>query len=86
MRESKTNGVSEEKSFEDALAQLESIVRALEAGDAGLDRSLALFEEGISLVRFCTDKLDMAEQKVRVLMQNGESYEEKEFLPSEREE
>ena len=74
-----------QKSFEEALAQLESIVRALETGEAGLDRSLALFEEGISLVRFCTDKLDAAEQKVRVLMQNGDTYEEREFLPNERE-
>ena len=56
-----------EKSFEEAMARLEEIVRALESGAAGLDDSLSLFEEGISLVKLCNAKLEGAEQKVKLL-------------------
>ena len=54
-------------SFEQALARLEEIVRALEVGQAPLDGSLALFEEGISLVKLCNRQLDEAEQKIKIL-------------------
>ena len=52
------------KTFESSLARLEEIVRAMESGDAMLDESLALYEEGVKLVKFCTKTLDAAEQKV----------------------
>ena len=51
-------------SFEQALARLEETVRLLESGNAPLDESLSLFEEGIALVKLCNGKLDAAEQKV----------------------
>ena len=54
----------ENLTFEGALARLEETVRLLETGNVPLDDSLALFEEGIALVRFCNNKLDSAEQKV----------------------
>ncbi len=54
-------------SFEQALARLEEIVRALEVGQAPLDGSLSLFEEGISLVKLCNRQLDEAEQKIKIL-------------------
>ena len=60
-----------EITFEAAMTRLEEIVRALEGGNAPLDTSLALFEEGVSLVKFCNQKLDAAEQKVKIL-QRGE--------------
>jgi len=53
--------------FEEALARLEEIVSALERGDAPLDESLCLFEEGSRLMKECTDLLNQAEQKVRML-------------------
>jgi len=56
-----------EMSFEAAMARLEEIVRSLESGNAGLDDSLGLFEEGISLVKLCNAKLEGAEQKVKLL-------------------
>jgi len=56
--------------FELALARLEEIVRAMESGSAALDSSLALFEEGIGLVKFCTKALDTAEQKVKILQKD----------------
>ena len=57
--------------FEQALARLEEIVRSLENGSAPLDDSLAMFEEGISLVRFCSDKLENAENKIKILVSDS---------------
>lgn len=51
-------------SFEAALAELQGIVEALEAGKAGLDESLALYEQGVELVRLCNQRLDEAGQRV----------------------
>lgn len=55
------------KTFEQAVERLEEIVKSLEAGKAGLDETLRLYEEGIALVRECNEKLDGAEQKIRTL-------------------
>lgn len=67
----------EKLTFEDALANLEKIVRSLEEGNVPLDNSLALFEEGTKLVRFCNEKIDAAEQKVKILTEkNGIMTEE----------
>ena len=54
--------------FEQAMARLEEIVNILERGDAPLEQSLALFEEGASLMKQCSTLLDKAEQKVTKLM------------------
>ena len=53
--------------FEQAMARLEEIVNALERGDAPLEESLGLFEEGAKLMKQCSDLLDKAEQKVTKL-------------------
>ena len=70
--------IKESLTFEQALARLEVIVRSLENGSAPLDDSLSMFEEGISLVRFCSDKLVNAENKIKVLVsdQNGNMTEQ----------
>ena len=64
-------------SFETAIARLEEIVRMLESGNAHLDKALAAFEEGVSLVKLCNSRLDMAEQKVKILTlgENGNLVE-----------
>ena len=54
-----------EMTFEAALQRLEEITRVLETGSVSLDDSLKLFEEGVSLVRFCNEKLESA--KLRIL-------------------
>ena len=56
-----------EMTFEAAIARLEEIVRMLEGGSAPLDKSLAMFEEGVALVKLCNARLDSAEQKVKIL-------------------
>lgn len=60
-----------EMSFEEALARLEQIVKALEGGNVPLEDLIKLFDEGTALVKFCTEKLDAAEDKVRVLQNRG---------------
>ncbi|MBR6725709.1 MAG: exodeoxyribonuclease VII small subunit [Clostridia bacterium] len=77
------NRNNENLSFEAALARLEEIVRALESGNAPLDSSLAMFEEGVSLVRLCGDKLDRAEQRIKILVSSGDGeMTEQDFAPS----
>ena len=58
---------NKEPTFEEALARLEEIVRALESWQSKLEDSLALYEEGIRLARACNEKLDGAEQKIKML-------------------
>jgi|GEM_PF-49914 exodeoxyribonuclease VII small subunit len=57
--------------FERALAELESIVEKLEAGDLTLDESLKHFERGVQLTRACQAALKQAEQKVEILMRKS---------------
>ena len=54
--------------FEQNMARLEQIVRTLERGDAPLEESLKLFEEGTGLVRACGALLDQAELQVKKVM------------------
>lgn len=56
-----------EWTFETAMARLEDIVAVLESGNATLDESLKLFEEGTKLTAFCNESLKTAEQKITQL-------------------
>ena len=61
--------MAEEKlTFEQAMGRLEEIVKRLERGDAPLEESLSLVEEGTRLLGGCSAQLDSAEQKVRKLL------------------
>ena len=53
--------------FEASLARLEEILRALESGYATLDEMLKLYEEGVGLIRSCNERLEAAEQSVKML-------------------
>lgn len=55
------------KTFEEAMDRLDEIVGLLERGDAPLEESLKLFEEGTKLMKQCSGLLDKAEQKVHQL-------------------
>lgn len=66
-------------SFEQAASRIDEIVRMLERGDAPLDKSLALFEEGAMLIKAAGKMLDEAEQTVTRL-QKGVDGELKESL------
>jgi exodeoxyribonuclease VII small subunit len=70
------------KDFESALKSLEEIVSQLEGGDLTLDRALELFEQGVKLSRFCSDKLEEAERKVEVLTRTADgTMKETPFTP-----
>ncbi len=65
------------QNFENSMLRLEEIVKSLENGSADLDSALALYEEGIKLVRTCGGMLDEAEKKIRILQkdENGDLTE-----------
>lgn len=58
--------------FEQSIARLDEIVKALERGDKPLEEALALFEEGTRLIKSCGKLLDEAEQKVVKLRRGPE--------------
>jgi exodeoxyribonuclease VII small subunit len=60
------------KDFEAAIAELEDIVKKLEEGDLALETSLALYERGVQLSRFCHARLEDAERRIEVLDERGE--------------
>lgn len=72
-----------EEKFEEALGKLDEIVRKMESGDLTLEESLAAFEEGIRLSRFCTRKLDEAERRVEILLKTEEGFDTMPFKEKE---
>lgn len=61
-----------DKKFEEALEELEKVVERLESGELSLEDSLAAFEEGVKLVRFCNQKLIEVEKKIELLVKDKE--------------
>lgn len=60
-------------SFEETLNELEQIVEAMEKGDLNLEDSMAMFERGLSLSQASQEKLQNAEQKIQILMQDKQN-------------
>ncbi len=56
------------KNFEEAMQRLEEVVARLENEEVSLTESLKLFEEGVKLMRFCHQRLDEVEAKVKILV------------------
>lgn len=61
-----------EMSVEEAFERLEVLIQELEKPDLPLETSFAFYEEGMKLVKFCSEALDRVEKKVLVLSQDGE--------------
>ncbi len=76
--------MSKEKTFEESLSELEKIATNLESGQLGLDEAISEFEKGIKLSKECSQKLDEAEKRINILVQdeNGNLAEEN-FVPTE---
>lgn len=68
-------------SFEVCLDELEKIVKELEAGDLPLERSLALFEKGMSLSDNCRKQLEQAETRVEMLTRKEGKWQAEPFRP-----
>lgn len=61
-----------EARFEDALAELEGVVRRLEQGELPLEDSLAAFERGMALVKQLSTRLEAIERRVEVLLKQDD--------------
>jgi exodeoxyribonuclease VII small subunit len=57
-------------SFERALAELEEIVKKLEKGELTLDDSIACFQRGVELTKYCSKRLDEAERSITMLVES----------------
>ena len=65
-----------EKTFEEAVVELEKLVQTLEDGECSLDESMKMFEEGMKLSKYCNDKLQNAEKRiVELVNENGKISE-----------
>ncbi|NCC69914.1 MAG: exodeoxyribonuclease VII small subunit, partial [Clostridia bacterium] len=65
---------SKKLNFEQSMERLDAIVKQLEKGEAPLNESLALFEEGTALISACGKMLDEAEQKVVMLKKGNYNF------------
>lgn len=64
-------------SFEQALAELETIVSELESGQAPLERSIGIYERGAALKALCEKRLEEARLRVeKIVMQGGQASAE----------
>ena len=70
--------------FEEAMARVEDVIAELESGNLSLEDSLARFEEGIRLSRLCAKKLDEAEKRINVLLEEEGVRREAPFDPGAR--
>lgn len=63
----------EQLAFEEAMSRLEAVTKRLEGGEGTLEEMIALYEQGMSLVQVCNDRLDAYEAKITKLSeQDGE--------------
>ncbi len=72
------------KSFEENMNRLEQIVRILEKGDAPLEESLKLFQEGTALVASCGKLLDEAELAVKKIVPGADGTPTEEVFVDEQ--
>ena len=61
------------------MRELEDIVKRLESGDLPLEESLKIFEKGVTLSRFCFNKLEEAEKRVSILIKDEGGVKKKPF-------
>jgi exodeoxyribonuclease VII small subunit len=69
------------ETFESCLEELEKVVKELEAGDLSLERSLELFERGMSLSDTCRHQLEAAETRVEMLIRKDGKMTAEPFRP-----
>ena len=64
--------MEQEKTFEQSLVELESLIKDLESGNVDLDQAINKYSDAMKLIKNCTDKLDNATAKVnQILKENG---------------
>ena len=58
--------------LEEAMDRLDAIVREMESGDLPLEALIAKYEEGIGLSKLCRDKLEHAEERIRIIARDAQ--------------
>jgi exodeoxyribonuclease VII small subunit len=79
------NDAGQAPSFESGLDELEQVVKELEAGDLSLERSIQLFERGMSLSDTCRKQLEEAETRVEMLIRKEGKIAAEPFRPEKAE-
>ena len=69
--------MSEKKTFEVALSELQIIIEELESGSPSLDKMMTLFEDGMKLMTFCRNQLNEVEDRVTTLIKDNDEFIEK---------
>lgn len=62
-------------SMEEAFEELDTIVERLEGGEASLEESFRIYQKGMELLKYCSEKIDTVEKKMMKLNENGELSE-----------
>ena len=75
--------MSKEVNFEELMVKLEDITNKLEKEQLSLDESVKLFEEGMQISKECNSKLEEAEQKITILINENNELKEEKFIPTE---
>lgn len=73
----------EELNFEELIKKLEEITNKLEKEQLSLDESVKLFEEGMELSKKCDSKLEDAEKRITILINQDNEIKEENFIPEE---
>ncbi|MCB2202038.1 exodeoxyribonuclease VII small subunit [bacterium] len=74
------------KDYESAIERLEEITESLEGGDATLEEAINLYTEGLDIARFCSDKLEEAEKKIKLITEKNGLMVEEDFGESDEDE
>lgn len=64
-----------EMKLEESFQKLNSIIEELEKPDISLEDSFTLYQEGMKLLKSCSDSIDRVEKQLIILSENGESNE-----------
>lgn len=72
-----------EKSFEEMLDELENIVKSLEKDNLNLDESIIKFESGMKLAKDCNKKIEEAEKRITILLNENDDLKEENFVAGE---
>lgn len=72
-----------ETNFEELIEKLEEITNKLEKEQLSLDESVKLFEKGMQISKECNSKLEDAEKRITILINQNNELKEENFIPEE---
>ena len=72
-----------DENFEELMQKLEEITDKLEKEQLSLDDSVKLFEEGMKISKKCNSKLEDAEKRITILINQNDEIKEENFIPEE---